>query len=253
MLVRQPVITNQRVGDRRMSACEQTDARFEKYNTTFHATRAFVRSHHWILVIFCCCFICFFSLACHRDFFFVANGPTHTVSHLFTVLVVADMEHDGTCLLVRLRAMLREFFFICFPYRHVVVFVDLLTKTFCFDHVFSLLSIRFLSFLLHRDLTFTADCSTRDGNLLLLDVIVSGMRHDRTCLLVRLCAMSGRSSSDSLTVSTSLFTSISENSPPASFASASVFTISACAAAFFVSSFFLCFDSIPCLRLPLFL
>ena len=26
-----------------MSACEQMDARFEKYNTTFHATRAFVR------------------------------------------------------------------------------------------------------------------------------------------------------------------------------------------------------------------
>ena len=43
MLVRQPVITIQRVGDRRMSACEQMDARFEQYNTTFHATRAFVR------------------------------------------------------------------------------------------------------------------------------------------------------------------------------------------------------------------
>ena len=26
-----------------MSACEQMDARFEQYNTTFHATRAFVR------------------------------------------------------------------------------------------------------------------------------------------------------------------------------------------------------------------
>ena len=46
MLVRQPVITNQRVGDRRMSACEQVDARFEKYNTTFHATRAFVRERN---------------------------------------------------------------------------------------------------------------------------------------------------------------------------------------------------------------
>ena len=43
MLVRQPVITNQRVGDRRMSASEQMDAKFEKYNTTFHTTRAFVR------------------------------------------------------------------------------------------------------------------------------------------------------------------------------------------------------------------
>ena len=29
-----------------MSACEQMDARFEKYNTTFHATRAFVRVAH---------------------------------------------------------------------------------------------------------------------------------------------------------------------------------------------------------------
>ena len=28
-----------------MSACEQMDARFEKYNTTFHATRAFVRQN----------------------------------------------------------------------------------------------------------------------------------------------------------------------------------------------------------------
>ena len=43
MLVSQPDITNQRDGDRRMSAGEQMDARFEKYNTTFHATRAFVR------------------------------------------------------------------------------------------------------------------------------------------------------------------------------------------------------------------
>ena len=43
MLVRQPVITIQRVGDRRVSACEQMDARFEQYNTTFHANRAFVR------------------------------------------------------------------------------------------------------------------------------------------------------------------------------------------------------------------
>ena len=39
MLARQSVITNQRDGDRRMSACEQMDARFDKYNTTFHATR----------------------------------------------------------------------------------------------------------------------------------------------------------------------------------------------------------------------
>ena len=38
-----PVIPIERVRDRRMSACEQMDARFEKYNTTFHATRAFVR------------------------------------------------------------------------------------------------------------------------------------------------------------------------------------------------------------------
>ena len=47
MLVRQPVITIQRVGDRKMSACEQMDARFEQYNTTFHATRAFVRVAHF--------------------------------------------------------------------------------------------------------------------------------------------------------------------------------------------------------------
>ena len=47
MLVRQPVITNQRVGDRRLSACEQMDARFENYNTIFHATRAFVRVAHF--------------------------------------------------------------------------------------------------------------------------------------------------------------------------------------------------------------
>ena len=43
MLVRQPVITIQRVRDRRMSACEQMDARFEQYNTTFHANCAFIR------------------------------------------------------------------------------------------------------------------------------------------------------------------------------------------------------------------
>ena len=30
-----------------MSACEQTDARFEQYNTTFHATRAFVRCENY--------------------------------------------------------------------------------------------------------------------------------------------------------------------------------------------------------------
>ena len=45
MLVRQPVITNQRVGDRRMSACELMDARFEKYSTTFHATRVLFELH----------------------------------------------------------------------------------------------------------------------------------------------------------------------------------------------------------------
>ena len=39
----QPVIPIERVWDRGMSTCEQMDARFEKYNTTFHATRAFVR------------------------------------------------------------------------------------------------------------------------------------------------------------------------------------------------------------------
>ena len=64
---------------------------------------------------------------------------------------------------------------------------------------------------------------------------------------------SGSYSSASLSVSSSLLTSISESSPPASFASASVFTLFACAAAFFVSSVFLCFDSIPYLRLQLFL
>ena len=44
MLVRHPVIQSTEMETEGMSACEQMDAWFEKYNTTFHATRAFVRS-----------------------------------------------------------------------------------------------------------------------------------------------------------------------------------------------------------------
>ena len=44
MLVLKQSNTVQRVWDRRMSASEQMDARFEQHNTFFHANRAFVRS-----------------------------------------------------------------------------------------------------------------------------------------------------------------------------------------------------------------
>ena len=50
MLARQPIITIQRNWDRKMSACEQMDAWFEQYNTTVHATHAFVRLLSWIMM-----------------------------------------------------------------------------------------------------------------------------------------------------------------------------------------------------------
>ena len=51
-----------------------------------------------------------------------------TVSQFFLVHVVSDMEHDRTCLPVRLRAMLTEFFIICFSHRHVVVFFSIFSS-----------------------------------------------------------------------------------------------------------------------------
>ena len=44
-------ITITRVWDRRKSASEQMGARFEQHNTTFHATRAFVRNLSAILIL----------------------------------------------------------------------------------------------------------------------------------------------------------------------------------------------------------
>ena len=60
------------------------------------------------------------------------------------------------------------------------------------------------------------------------------------------------SPSDSITVTTWFFTSISENSPSVSFANASVFLLSACAA-FLFRRFLHCVDSLLCPRLQLFL
>ena len=112
-------------------------------------------------------------------------------------------------------------------------------------------SFGFFSLVFHRDLFFVTNGSTHTVSLLFLVHVVPDMQHDRTCLLVRLCAMSKRFFICFSYRLTSLFTSISKNYPPASFASASHFLLALLL--FFVSSVFLCFDSIPCLQLQLFL
>ena len=53
MLVHKQGITITRVWDRRKSASEQMGVRFEQHNTTFRATRAFVRQTYIFPEQFC--------------------------------------------------------------------------------------------------------------------------------------------------------------------------------------------------------
>ena len=175
---------------------------------------------------------CFF---CPRQVFYFPHLPlrSHHWIRVSFLLLLHWLPRLFACIVQEVLDLLllpshRCFFSILSPRQSVLITIS----------VFSLLSICYFSLVLHHDLIFMADCSTHDVSLLFLVKSFSTcnrIEHASSFVCVRCprCA-----SSASLTVSSSLFTSISESSPPASFASASVFTLFACAAAFLFHRFF---------------
>ena len=130
-------------------------------------------------------------------------------SFFFLIHVVADMSHDRTCLFVLSHAMLKK----SSPRQSVSI-----TFSVCFPFVSSRL-YSVVVFILSS--TSCPTCSTIE------------LASSFACVRCPGC-----SSSVYLPVSTSFFTLISENSPYASIASASVFSFLACAVVFVGGFFF---------------